>query len=119
MTTKTITAGQRLRADLDQALEHASRSLGRRLEWCEVEAHTIEQAVLVADRGEEIRALIRAELESTEPRPSLVVKLSAEARLCERQAVDLVARVNPGLGQAKSPQYMRAVDTRWHPSQRA
>ncbi len=106
-----------MRADLDKALAHASRDLGRQLEWSEVEAYTLEQAAFVADRGEAIRALLKAELDSVEPRPSLVVKLSTEARLCERQAVDLIARVNPGLGQAKSRRYSPAVHAHWHPSQ--
>ena len=66
-------------------------------------------------------ALYRAELtRKPEPRPTALVKLSAEIRLCEKQAVDLTARVKLGLGAAKSPRHVRAAQARWpaHPSQR-
>src|ERR1700730_3382804 len=42
--TKT-TAGAKLRADLDQALAHASEEAGRALEFDEAERHVIDQAV--------------------------------------------------------------------------
>ena len=46
-----------------------------------------------ADRAEEMTALYRAELvHKPEPRPTALVKLSAEIRLCEKQAVDFTAR---------------------------
>jgi hypothetical protein len=48
-----------------------------------------------------------------EPRLRSVVALAAEARLTEKAAVDLVARVNLGLGAAKSPRHVRAARTRW------
>ena len=117
MAENTVTAGERLRVDLDKALAHASRALGQTLEWTEIEMHTIEQAVLAADRGEKVRALLDAELVRAEPRASLVLRLSAEARLCERQAVDLVGSVNPGLGQAQPPRRRRSARHHWHPSQ--
>ena len=117
MTTMTsATAGQRLRADLDTALADASRALGRRLEWTEIESHTIDSAVLAADRAEQLRALLEAELAAVRTRPGLVVKLSAEARLCERQAVDLVATVNVGVGQRQSLRGHSDPHIPWHPS---
>jgi hypothetical protein len=114
MTTKTPTAGQRLRADLDAALAHAGEELGRQLEFDEAERHVIAQAVAAADRAQEMTVLYRAELaRKPEPRPTVLVKLAAEIRLSEKAAVDLVARVNLGLGAAKSPRHVRAARTRW------
>ena len=44
-------------------------------------------------------ALYRAELvRKPEPRPTALVKLSAEIRPCEKQVVDFTARVKLGLG---------------------
>lgn len=114
MDTKTPSAGARLRADLVAALAHASHELGRALEFDEAERHTIDQAVAAADRAEEMTALYRTELaRQPEPRPTALVKLAAEIRLSEKQAVDFVARVNLGLGAAKSPRHVRAAQTRW------
>jgi hypothetical protein len=115
MTTKTPSAGRKLRADLDAALDHARKDLDRpNLEFDEAERHIIDQAAAAADRGEELRALYRAELvRKPEPRLRTVVALAAEARLTEKAAVDLVARVNLGLGAAKSPRHVRAAQTRW------
>lgn len=46
-----------------------------------------------------------------------MVALAAEARLSEKAAVDLVARVNLGLGEAKSPRHVRAARVRGIPAQ--
>ena len=94
-----MTAGQKLRADLDAALRHASAELGRELEFDEAERHVIDQATAAADRAEEMTALYRAELVRTPaPRPTALVKRFAEIRPCEKQAVDFTARVKLGLG---------------------
>jgi len=109
-----MTAGQKLRVDLDAALRNASAELGRELEFDEAERHVIDQAVAAADRAAELTACYRAELtRDPEPRPTALVKLAAEIRLCEKQAVDFVARVKLGLGAAKSPRHVRAALTRW------
>jgi hypothetical protein len=113
MSTSTPSAGARLRADLHTALARAAEEVGHALEFDEAEAHTIEQAAHAADRAEQIRALYEAELASPDPRPRTVVALAAEARLSEKAAVDLVARVSLGLGAARSPRHVRAAQTRW------
>jgi hypothetical protein len=93
-----MTAGQKLRADLDAPLRHASAEPGRELEFDEAERHVIDHATAAADRAEEMTALHRAELvRKPAPRPTALVKLSAEIRLCEKQAVDFTARVKLGL----------------------
>ncbi|MDT5101291.1 MAG: hypothetical protein QOC76_5028 [Mycobacterium sp.] len=43
----------------------------------------------------------------------MAVKLAAEIRLCEKHVVDLLARVNPEPGQAKSDRHVRAARSRW------
>jgi hypothetical protein len=99
MTTKTPTAGDRLRADLDEALRLASDEAGRALEFDEAERHLVDQAAASADRAQEMSALYRAELtRKPEPRPTALGKLAAEIRLCEKQAVEFVARVKVSLG---------------------
>jgi hypothetical protein len=58
--------------------------------------------------------LYRAELRKPDPNPSVVAKLSNEIRLCEKQAVDFVARVKVSLGQGiPSVPHQRASQTRW------
>ena len=119
MTNTTLTAGAKLRAELDAALARAAEEVGHALEFDEAERHVIDQAAEAADRAEEIRALYRAELaREPEPRPRSVVALAAEARLTEKAAVDFVARVKLGLGAAKSPHRVRAARTRWQAQQR-
>jgi hypothetical protein len=115
--TKT-TAGSKLRPDLDQALIHASEEAGRALEFDEAERHVIDQALETADIAEEMHSMYRAELARDEPRPTAVVKYAAEMRLQQKQAVDFVARVKLGLGAARSPQHVRAAQTRWLREQR-
>jgi hypothetical protein len=115
----TPTAGDRLRADLNAALAHASEEAGRALEFDEAERHCIDQAVEAADIAEEMHAMYRAELARAEPRPTAVVKYAAEMRLQQKQAVDFVARVKLGLGAAKSPRHVRAAQTRWQAQQHA
>jgi hypothetical protein len=44
---------------------------------------------------------------------AVLVKLSAEMRACEKAAVDLVSKVNPDVGEAKSARHQRAARSRW------
>lgn len=114
MAAARTSAGHKLRADLDAALAHASKELGRDLEFDEQERLIIEQAAKAADRAEQLAAMYTAELaRKPEPRPRTVVALAAEVRLTEKAAVDLAARVNFGLGAAKSPRHVRAAKVRW------
>jgi len=73
---------------------------------------TIERAHGIADRAEVLRVRFDAE-EAGDAQPAVLVKLSAELRLLDRQVVDLVARVNPGIGAAKSARHQRAAHSRW------
>jgi branched-subunit amino acid aminotransferase/4-amino-4-deoxychorismate lyase len=111
--TKTLSAGARLRDDLATALARVSQELGRDLEFDEAERHVIEQAANAADRAEELTRLYRAELDRPEPHITALTKLAAEIRFSEKASVDFVARVKLGLGAAKSPQHVRAINTRW------
>lgn len=105
-------AGARLRFDLDQALQRAGREAGQNLEWSEQELLVIDRAVAAADRAAVLTRLWKRELAGA-AQPAVLVKLSAELRACERAAVDLVARVNPGIGPAKSDRHQRAAQSRW------
>jgi len=112
--TKTPTAGQQLRADMDAALARASRDLGQPLEFSEVERHTLARAAAAADRCDELRRLWEAELSRPQPRATSAANLAAELRLTEKAVVDLLARVNLGVGPAKSERHQRAAHARWH-----
>jgi hypothetical protein len=107
-------AGQQLRAELDRALEHASRELGhgQTLEWSEHELVALERAASAADRAEELGWIYDTEL-AGERRPTVLVKLSGEIRSCERQVIDLVSKVNPAVGPVKSERHQRAARSRW------
>ncbi|MDV3130009.1 hypothetical protein M1247_34255 [Mycobacterium sp. 21AC1] len=107
-----MTPGDQLRADMARAIQHAAAEAGRPLEYDEREARTIEHAAAAADRAEQLRALWAAEL-AADTRASVAVKIAAEIRLCEKHVTDLLARVNPGPGQAKSEQHQRAARARW------
>lgn len=111
MTVKK-TAGVRLRADLDAALARAGKEVGRPLEWDEKELLTLVTAGKVADRAEVLRGMF-ADEQAGQARPTVLVKISAELRMCDRQVVDLVARINPGVGVAKSERHVRAARARW------
>jgi hypothetical protein len=108
-----MTAGQCLRARYEEALAHASRETGRQLEWTEGEAVALETAIESADRAEQVRALVDAELAPPEPRATNVTKLSAEVRLLNKAIIDYVWRLNPGPGVAKSERHQRAGRARW------
>lgn len=112
------TAGQHLRQTLDQALARASQDIGQPLEWAEDEVVAIEAAVQAADRAADLRRIYDAE-RTGEARPTVLVKLSAELRQLDRQVVELAARVNPGVGPAKSARHVRAANARWRRNKEA
>jgi uncharacterized protein YqiB (DUF1249 family) len=111
--TNTPTAGARLRADLDAALARAAQDQGlAALEFTEMERRLISSAVDLADWTEQLKVQRDAELAGL-ARPTTLVRLSAEVRHCERAVLDTVARINFGVGAAKSPQHQRAARARW------
>lgn len=106
--TPRLTAGRRLRADLDKALEHAGQNSGYRLEWSEQELHTIATAVDMADRADVLKAMFEQESSA-----GTKLKIATELRQTQRQVVELVAKVHPGDGRAKSLRHVRASAQRW------
>ncbi|MGE2835457.1 hypothetical protein [Mycobacterium sp. SMC-4] len=82
------------------------------LEWTEQEASALEAACTAADRSEVLKSGFDREL-AGENRPSVLVKLSAEVRALDRQVVDLLAKVNVGLGEGISQRHQRASRARW------
>lgn len=106
--TPKLTAGRRLRIDLDKALAHASQQGGYQLEWSEQELHTIAQACDMADRAEVLKEMFAAEVTATTK-----LKIATELRHTQRSVVELVAKVHPGDGRAKSQRHVRAVGQRW------
>lgn len=67
------------------------------------------------DRAEELGWLYDEEL-AGQRRPTVLVKLSGEMRLCERQAIDMISRINFGVGHAKSARHVYSATQRWHRS---
>jgi hypothetical protein len=60
-----------------------------------VEVLTLDRAAASPDHAEELQALSTSEIDGL-ARPSIIVKLGADSRLCEKRVVDLVARMNRG-----------------------
>jgi hypothetical protein len=81
-------------------------------EFTELETESIDAAVEAADRAEQLREVFAAEL-AGQARPTTPARLSAEARHCERQVLDLVARVQLEPEPVKSPRHQRAARARW------
>lgn len=111
--TPKLTAGRRLQAELDELLKRAREALGEPgLTWDEREQDVIARAAATADRAEALRSLFGDEQDG-QNRPTALVKISAEIRACDRQVVDLVAKVNPDVGPAPSERHVRAARSRW------
>ena len=108
MTPMTTSAGQRLHAKYQAALERAEQECGRSLEWTESEEVALRLATESADKAERVKAMLDAELAAPQPNPTTVTKLSGEWRLLNRATMDYVWRLNPGMDQAKSPRHVRA-----------
>ncbi|QRY53390.1 hypothetical protein [Mycolicibacterium septicum] len=108
----SASAGTLLRQVFNDALARKGQALGQTLEWDEDEQLAIDTACRAADRAEDLRTLYDAE-RAGQNRPTVVVKLSAELRMVDRQVIELTARVNVGLGPAKSARHQRAADARW------
>lgn len=102
-----------LRARLDAALVEAGRVAGRLLEWSELETDLIERAAATAVFAEKLRVARDAELAGA-ARAATVLRMSAEVRHLDRQVVDLVARLQTGLGEvSRSARHQRAAQARW------
>jgi hypothetical protein len=107
-----MTAGERLRAQMDTALARAGKESGRKLVWTEAEEHHLAAAARAADRVELLQRQLDAELPG-ENRATVVVKISAELRALDKAVGDHLGRVQVGDGTAKSEQHQRAVRARW------
>lgn len=111
--TPRKTAGRRLREEMDAALERARVELREPgLQWDEREADALARACVTADRVETLQQAFDTEL-SGDARPAVLAKLSSELRALDRQVVDLLGRLNPGVGAAKSERHQRAAGARW------
>lgn len=109
------TAGQTLRAALDDALAQASKAAGEKLSWDESDRQMIARAAAAADLAERLRGSLRTELDG-EARPGTVTKLSAEIRQLDRLVVEFTRRIESGLtalAVGKSERHQRAANARW------
>lgn len=102
---------------MDSALRRASQEMGQPsdqpLEWTEQETVALDAACAAADRCEVLGKAFAAEERAKQPSSALLVKLSAEMRALDRQVVDLLGKVNPGLGQAVSERHQTAARARF------
>ncbi len=110
--TRKYTPGKRLLRDMDAELKATGEDLGEQLEWSADERVMLERAAQAADRAEELRAEYNTEREG-KARSTALTRLSAEIRMLDRMTVDLVGRVNVGVGPAKNPAKVRAANARW------
>ena len=107
--TRRRTAGQKLREKMTTALE-ATGVPG--IEFDEYETEALDRACAAADRAEQLQAVYDAEL-AGEARPTMLSRLSAELRHCERQSVQMLERVRLTEEPPKSARHQRAAQTRW------
>lgn len=99
---------------MNAALGRTSAETGQTVVWSEQEEAALERAGETVDRAEKVRKLLDSALKADEPNPSVVVKLSAELRMLDKQVVDLIGKLNPeGEGPAKSQRHVRAARSRW------
>ncbi|WP_147378884.1 hypothetical protein [Mycobacteroides abscessus] len=111
--TPKMTAGRRLRSDMDSLLARARSECGQpALQWDEREQDALTRACATADRAEILRELFDTE-QSGDCRATVLAKISAEVRALDRQVQDLLAKLNPGVGPAKSERHQRAAGARW------
>lgn len=107
-------AGKRLVDSMHEALARTSAETGQTLVWSEQEEAALERAGETVDRAEKVRKLLDSALKADEPNPAVVVKLSAELRMLDKQVVDLLGKLNPeGEGPSKSQRHVRAARSRW------
>jgi hypothetical protein len=104
----TETAGQKLRARLDAALEER----GAGWEWTQYDLEVIESATRHADRAEQLQSVYETEL-AGERRASSLARLGAEIRHHERRVIELIAVVTAPDEVPKSVRHQAAVNTRW------
>lgn len=99
---------------LRKRMDAALAELDPPVEWTEHEEEWLSIAGRAADRAMQLQGEFDKELcRGEELRPLILVRLSAELRALEKTQADLVARLNPTLGPAKSEQHQRAARSRW------
>ncbi|ODQ86329.1 hypothetical protein [Mycolicibacterium holsaticum] len=108
----SVSAGQELRKTFDDALERASKKLGKKLAWDEHELHVLEAAVAAADRREWLTEMFDAEM-AGERRSGVVVNLSGELRQLDKVIAFYLGRVKIGPGVQKNATKQRAAHERW------
>lgn len=113
MTPVNRRAGTRLRRRLNAMLNAAERELGTPLEWSEPETEAIERAANAANHAAHLWALYDELAGAGDVAPTVLTKLSTEARGCDRAVMAMLAKVNPLPGPQKSEQHQRAVNARW------
>jgi hypothetical protein len=82
MSNRALSAGQKLRQDMDERLGDAAKLMGlaedQVLQWDEKELMALEAACAAADRSEALGRMIRTELRKKTRHAAVLVKLSAE-----------------------------------------
>lgn len=104
----TETAGQKLRARLDAALE----ARGAGWEWTQYDEEVIDSAARHADRAQELQSVYDAEL-AGQRRASSLARLGAEIRHHERRVIELIVVVTAPEELPKSARHQAAVNARW------
>ena len=110
--TRRLTAGRRLRRDLDRALDEAAAECGEVLVWTQTDLQMIGLMCAAADRADALRDIWESSLASGVS-ASTLTKLSGEIRQCERQIAGLLDRLDVGLqGSWAKQQRKRASRSR-------
>jgi len=104
------TAGQKLRAKMNRALRD-SGIVGAEFDEYELEA--LDAACAAADRAEQLQRVYDDALASETAKETTLIRLSAEIRHCERQALQMLERVRLTPEPPKSARHQRAANARW------
>lgn len=107
--TRRKTAGQRLRAQLDEALQRTGTEQGKQLLWDERELAHLAAAQAAADTAE----LLHKRLADEELDPAALVRVSAERRLQLKAVSDHVDRLGIWTEVPKSERHVKAGRARW------
>lgn len=115
--TPKLTAGSRLRRDMESSRERVCEALNQNISWDESDRISIDRAAQTADRAEQLRAQYERELRG-EARASTLTKLSAELRQLDRLVVEITHRVCADLARIMTRDNVnvtkqRAADYRW------
>ena len=113
--TRKLTAGDRLRRDMNATLDRVARATNRPVQWDAADRIALDRACDAADRAEKLREQFDNEL-TGQARVTSLAKISAEIRALDRLSIEVTRRLNADLGKLATridTNKQRAAHRRW------